>query len=330
VPSAGSYKLNFRIATPNSGAQLQVKSSSGTVLATVGLTNTGAYQNWQTVSTTVTLAAGTQTIRVQSSGYAGWNFNYMELAGGTSGSTSGSTTTTTTSTSGSTKVEAENYTNMSGVQTETTYDAGGGKNVGWIDPNDWMDYAINPSTSGTYTMNFRVATSASSAQFQVRKADGTVLATVNVPNTGGYQNWQTVSATVNLSAGGQTIRLVSTSPWGNTWNINWFEIVGSGAALAMTSQTTTTATTVAPTSGMTIFPNPVSDKFVLQVDNNLTGALDVQILSLQGAVLKQFSMTKTATGSSQFYVSIGDLATGTYVVKASMSGWTQSQQVSKL
>jgi endoglucanase len=254
----------------------------------------------------------------------------MELAGGTSGSTSGSTTTTTTSTSGSTKVEAENYTNMSGVQTETTYDAGGGKNVGWIDPNDWMDYSINPSASGSYTMNFRVATSAGSAQFQVRKSDGTVLATVKVPNTGGYQNWQTVSATVNLSAGQQTIRLVSTSSYGNTWNINWFEIVGGGAVATSTTQTTATATTTAPSSGMSIFPNPVSDKFVLQVDNNLTGTLDVQILSLQGTVLKQFSMTKAYATSSQYYVSIGDLPTGTYVVKASMSGWTQSQQVSKL
>jgi hypothetical protein len=56
----------------------------------------------------------------------------------------------------------------------------------------------------------------------------------------------------------------------------------------------------------------------------------VQILSLQGAVLKQFSLTKAYATSSQYYVSIGDLPTGTYVVKATMSGWTESQQVSKL
>jgi endoglucanase len=89
---------------------------------------------------------------------------------------------------------------MSGVQTEGTADAGGGLNVGWIDPNDWMDYSINVTAAGTYTVNFRVAATVANAQFQLKKSDGTVLATVNVPNTWGFQNWQTVSATVNLSS----------------------------------------------------------------------------------------------------------------------------------
>src|SRR5215212_1873807 len=90
------------------------------------------------------------------------------------------------------KVEAEDYSSMSGVQTEYTLDAGGGKNVGWIDPNDWMDYSVNPGSTGSYTVNFRVATPSGNSQFQLRKADGTVLATVSVPNTWGYQTWQTV------------------------------------------------------------------------------------------------------------------------------------------
>jgi endoglucanase len=223
-------------------------------------------------------------------------------------------------------VEAENYTSMSGVQTEVTYDAGGGKNVGWIDNGDWMDYSVNVPSAGSYTLNLRVATPNTGAQVQVKNAGGALLSTVTLPNTGAYQTWQTTSTTVTLQAGTQTIRLQSSASLG--WNINWWEMVGSGAALSLQSPTPATATTVAPT--MTLFPNPVSDKFVLQVDNNLSGALDVQILSLQGAVLKQFSLTKAYATSSQYYVSIGDLPTGTYVVKATMSGWTESQQVSKL
>src|SRR6476661_409364 len=86
------------------------------------------------------------------------------------------------------KVEAENWSNMSGVQKESTSDAGGGQDVGYIDPNDWMDYSVNVGTAGTYTVNFRIASLASNSQLQLKKSDGTVLATVNVTYTGGYQS----------------------------------------------------------------------------------------------------------------------------------------------
>src|SRR5688572_487439 len=38
-------------------------------------------------------------------------------------------------------IEAESYSNMQGVQTEATTDAGGGTNVGWIDATDWLAYS---------------------------------------------------------------------------------------------------------------------------------------------------------------------------------------------
>ena len=67
---------------------------------------------------------------------------------------------------------------MSGIGTENTADAGGGLNVGWQDNNDWMDYVVNASAAGTYTVNFRVASLFTGATFQLRKSDGTVLTTV--------------------------------------------------------------------------------------------------------------------------------------------------------
>ena len=59
-----------------------------------------------------------------------------------------------------------------------------------------MDYSVN-SSAGTYAINLRVA-SPSGGQLQIRNSAGAVLATVSIPNTGGYQNWQTVSANVLL------------------------------------------------------------------------------------------------------------------------------------
>ena len=118
------------------------------------------------------------------------------------------------------KIEAENYVAMNCVMKEPATDAGYGDNVGAIDQGDWMDYFVNVFSSGNYTVNFRVASAMSGAQFEFKNGS-TVLTTISVPNTGGWQTWQTVSANVNLSAGQQTLRIYSTQT--SNWNINWID-----------------------------------------------------------------------------------------------------------
>jgi len=225
---------------------------------------------------------------------------------------------------GSTRIEAENYTNMNGIQKENTSDAGGGQNVGYIDYGDWMDYNVNVSSGGTYAINLRVATP-SGGQLQIKNSAGTVLATVSVPNTGGYQSWQTISANISLAAGSQTIRVYSTS---NGWNFNWLEIEGTSAAI--TSKEVATSDVVASTtSSLNIYPNPIVNSFQLQINNELTGTVAVQVYDMQGRVQKQFSLSKTDAGASQFYLSIGELAAANYIIKVTMSDWTQSKQIIK-
>jgi hypothetical protein len=46
------------------------------------------------------------------------------------------------------KIEAESYLWMSGIQTETTTDTGGGLNVGWIDAGDWMSFGVTVPAAG--------------------------------------------------------------------------------------------------------------------------------------------------------------------------------------
>lgn len=119
-------------------------------------------------------------------------------------------------------IQAESYTYMSGVQTETTSDTGGGQNVGWIDVGDWMSYAnITFPVAGTYRVEFRVA-SPTGAQLSLDLNGGaTQLGTVNISATGGWQNWTTVYRDVQLPAGTHSVGLYA--PQGG-WNINWLRI----------------------------------------------------------------------------------------------------------
>jgi len=118
------------------------------------------------------------------------------------------------------RVEAEMFTNHSGIRMETTTDAGGGFNAGSTDDNDWMSYPINIPTSGNYTFQVRVASPYAGGQLVLSK-NGADVGVVNVPNTGGWQNWQTVSITVNLQAGQQDLAIFVRK---GGWNINWWQL----------------------------------------------------------------------------------------------------------
>jgi hypothetical protein len=118
------------------------------------------------------------------------------------------------------KIEAEDYSDMFGIQTETATDVGGGLNVGWIDDGDWLEYIIDVQQTELYDVEFRIAApnSNGSVKFMV---DGTEEFQLNIPSTDGWQTWETVSQSLNLSAGEQTIRILAET---GGFNLNWLNI----------------------------------------------------------------------------------------------------------
>jgi len=118
-------------------------------------------------------------------------------------------------------IQAEAYTAMSGVQLENTTDAGGGQNVGWIDANDWMAHAnINFPSSGTYKVEYRVASPSGGSLSLDLNAGAIQLGQVNIPVTGGWQTWTTVSHNVSINTGTYSVGIFA--PAGG-WNINWIK-----------------------------------------------------------------------------------------------------------
>ncbi|MGB8450839.1 MAG: chitobiase/beta-hexosaminidase C-terminal domain-containing protein [Anaerocolumna sp.] len=138
---------------------------------------------------------------------------------------------------GSVRIEAENYSDMYGIQTEDCLE--GGLNVGYADAGDWMDYTVDATAGAAHSVDFRVSSPYTGTQFELM--EGTeVLATITVPNTDGWQNWQTITAAVDLEAGTHTLRIYAVT---NGWNLNWFDIN------SMTSGEQVSAPVFAPAAG---------------------------------------------------------------------------------
>lgn len=117
-----------------------------------------------------------------------------------------------------TRIEAENYAAASGIAVEPCSE--GGYNVGWIDAGDWMVWDVALPAAGSYRLEYRVA-GPHGGTIQLEKAGGSpVYASIGVPVTGGWQNWQTISHTVTLGAGPQQIAIFA--PAGG-YNIDWLQ-----------------------------------------------------------------------------------------------------------
>lgn len=90
-------------------------------------------------------------------------------------------------------IQAEFYTEMSGIQIQDTLDEGGGKNVGWIDSGDFLTYRLRVEEAGTYRIIYRVASESGGAEIRLNLSFST-LATTPIAATGGWQVWTDVTS----------------------------------------------------------------------------------------------------------------------------------------
>jgi beta-glucosidase len=236
--AAGTYTVAFRVSSPYGITDaLHIDNASGTNLTgSVTIPNTGGYETWTTVDASVTLPAGQQTLTVDQDSN-GWNFHYMAFTlssgGGGSGPTGGDAPFGGTPAALPGTVQAANYDTggqgvaynvtaangsansyrSDGVDLETTADTqdtsapGGAYDTGWTNPGQWFKYTVTVATAGTYTVSFRVASpyGITDALHITNSSNTNLTGSVAVPNTGGYETWATVTATVTLPAGVQTL-----------------------------------------------------------------------------------------------------------------------------
>jgi chitinase len=151
----------------------------------------------------------------------------------------------------STNGTADSY-RSDGVDLEVCTDTGCGDDVGWTAAGQWFKYTVNVAAAGTYTVSLRLASPGGVTDgLHIASSTGANLSgNINVPATGGWQTWTTVTATVTLPAGQQTLTIdqdnggwnihqltfaSSTTPPGNTVTVsspgNQTGTVGTAASL---------------------------------------------------------------------------------------------------
>lgn len=177
------------------------------------------------------------------------------------------------------KVEAENYDlggqgiayydgtpgNNSGYRSNEDVDldgcSEGGYNIGNIStPDEWTIYTVNITQAGTYTIQARVSTAITGTSFHIELNGQNISGTINIPNTGGWQSWQTVSVTTpTLSTGKQLLRMVMD---GGGFNLNYVNFVRNGSSKSVLSNSILANEAAAD---VTIYPNPTNGSLTADV-----------------------------------------------------------------
>ncbi|MDB5330527.1 MAG: N-acetylneuraminic acid mutarotase [Phycisphaerales bacterium] len=253
IPATGMYTFQARVANTAIGGVFHASVDGVNCTGAMAVPNTGGWQTYQTVtSSQFQLASGIHVLRISldhnASVPAVANLDYFKLVPASAPVTTGPFNGVAPGVNQT--IEAENYDlggegvayhDSSSVEQGVgganyrpgqgvDVQAGGsnGYDVGYAVAGEWLNYTINVPQAGTYTLAASVANTAAGGTFHAAVNGANLTGAIAVPNTGGWQTYQTItSASFNLAAGVQVLHIALDHGASNTAvaNFDWFKVV---------------------------------------------------------------------------------------------------------
>lgn len=202
-------------------------------------------------------------------------------------------------------IQAETYNSMLGVQTETCSE--GGLDVSYIHNSDWIRFDAVDFGSGATGVSARVAsnTAGGTIKFRIDAAGGTQIGAINVANTGGWQNWVTLTGSVSGVTGVHDLYLSFSGGTGYLFNVNHFVFTAGTAGLAA-SQKTEALEDVA----VQVSPNPTDNLLNIVTTKKTEQGASVFIYDNTGRLVLRSALTGNKTA-----IPVAGFATGVYTLK---------------
>lgn len=209
-------------------------------------------------------------------------------------------------TPGSDLTPVVNFRTNEDVDMESCTDAGGGYNIASVNTGEWLEYTVNVSTNGQYNLDLRVASVGAGKTFHVEMNGVNVTGPITVPNTNGWQTWETVTINnLNLTTGEKVMRVVFDSDY---INLNYLEF----------KTVLITGIKGEDFFGLNIYPNPFKEVISIQAK----GRFSYQLMSLSGTLMSE--------GVGEDLVEINDQhPKGMYLMKVQQGDKTQVVKVVK-
>jgi hypothetical protein len=292
VEKPGTYDLDLRVAADGTGRTVSVSMDGVNIASNVAIPNTGGWQAWQTTTVkNIDLKAGKQILRVTIGATDYVNLNYVtfklikelkqEPYNGIAHQIPG-------------RIQAEDYdlggeglafheanveANEGGadyrtdhVDIEETQDTDGAYNIAYIMQGEWLEYTVNVTSDGIYDLDLRMAADGDGKTLHIEMDGNDVSGAINVPNTGGWQTWQTVTVNgVSLTAGEHIMRIAFDASYMNLNYVEFRDVI-TGMHNEISEE-------------VNVYPNPFTEGLMISTSGNFT----YRITDLSGVILEEGS-----------------------------------------
>jgi hypothetical protein len=125
------------------------------------------------------------------------------------------------------QIQGSSFSIESGLETETTGDATGAYDLGYLSPGAYAVYKNIDFGTAVSQVNVRTASAGNggTATFYLDSMTSSPIATVNLPVTGGWQTWANATAAVSGASGVHDLYVVfgGGGSTASISNVNWFQ-----------------------------------------------------------------------------------------------------------
>lgn len=189
---------------------------------------------------------------------------------------------------------------------------------------EWKISGLDPAK--TYKIKFWGNRSTTGTRIiQIKKSTDTDWQEYNAANNKDFNHAAIFQSISGVSSVSFNIKVKTGSTFSH---INVVDIESTGATTTTAAMSNTASEVEVSPVAVSVFPNPVQDKLMLQVNNNLEGNMKVQIVDMNGSVNKEYTFVKNQT-STQVYLSAGDLVAGTYILRVQIGDWIETKTIIK-
>lgn len=292
VPATGEYDLSVRYAAASGDGSIRFSFDGDDVTGDEALPSTGSLSTWatHTVASNVTIEKGVQSMRLYVSGTSNsfaLNSIAIELIEDLENPN---------------RIQAEDYDGGRGVEIEESSDVDGGSNLTDIEDGEFTRYDavyLGASTSVKVRVARAEGTPPSHIELRLTYSSGEPLVSIDVPVTGGLQEWQTVEASFDANLGSANLYVVyhqdDESDKAPLFNLNWIEIHSSAIPSGV-------ATGEVGSDQAEIIWSPTIAATEYQIKRATTSGGPYELIGSAPSSATSFTDTNLTAGVSYFYV----------------------------
>ena len=193
-----------------------------------------------------------------------------------------------------------------------------GYDVGWTNTGEFLNYTVTIAKAGNYDLDLRIAGGKSGGKILVR-IDGTnVSSFIDVPNTGGYTSWKTITASnLSLPAGKHLLGLYL---YYGGFNVNYMEFKPSTTDAAEEN--------ISPLKFKLNqnYPNPFNPSTTISYTIPHENFVTLKIYDLLGNEVKNLVSQEQKAGNYNIKFNAEGLSSGIYFYRIQAGQYSQQKK----